>query len=384
MEMVRTRLEDNPDLIATVMMKDAVAGSSADLELEISGSDLNMLDQAAVRIKNLTETLDGFRDVDVTVRAGKSEIRVVPKREVLSDAGMTPQMVGTTLRANLSGIEAGSFKQPERSYDIVIKLAENIGKDQIGEFQFPGDAGHPVILAGLGDIQEGLAPVQITRKDKQRIVKLYSGLDQNLPLGSAAGLLASEIDENGDLPSGYNYTFSGIYEHLEKSNSEMARAGLISIILVFLMLAAILESFRQPVVIMITIPLALIGVVWALIMTGESMGIFVMMGCVMMIGIVVNNAILIVDQLNFNRRKMPTHEAMIKAAGQRFRPIVMTTIAAILGMLPLTLGQGIGSEMRTGVGIASVGGILVSGFLTLIVLPILYDFFTRRSKCKTE
>jgi len=168
---------------------------------------------------------------------------------------------------------------------------------------------------------------------------------------------------------------------MKEAQVEFAEAGIVAIILVILTLAAILESFKQPWFILVTLSLALIGVFWALALTGERLSMFVLMGIVMMIGIVVNNAILIMDQLNVHVSEgIPRHKAMIAASCERFRPIVMITLAAVLGMLPLALGRGIGAEMRNGVGIASAGGILISGVLALIVIPILYDLFTRKSK----
>lgn len=162
--------------------------------------------------------------------------------------------------------------------------------------------------------------------------------------------------------------------------AEFGNAMLTAVVLVILTLAAILESFKQPWLILVTLPLAMIGVLWTLAIGGQSLDTFVILGIVMMIGIVVNNAILIMDQFNVHVAEgIPRHKAMITAACERFRPIVMITLAAVLGMLPLALGRGIGAEMRNGVGLASVGGIFVSGLLTLIVMPILYDLFTRKS-----
>jgi HAE1 family hydrophobic/amphiphilic exporter-1 len=166
---------------------------------------------------------------------------------------------------------------------------------------------------------------------------------------------------------------------MKERRGNLGEAGLIAVVLVILTLAALLESFKQPGLILVTIPLALIGMLWTLYLTGKSLEIFVIMSAVMLIGIVVNNAILIVDQFNIHVRGGATrHRAMINATCERFRPIVMITLAAVLGMLPLATSQGIGAEMRNATGIASAGGILVSGVLTLIVIPILYDLFTRR------
>ena len=237
-----------------------------------------------------------------------------------------------------------------------------------------------MLLTNLGQVEERLAPIQITRKDKRRISKLLANIESKKPLGTAVDELSDAVDEKGNLPPGYEYFFAGTTEVMKEAQVEFAEAGIVAIILVILTLSAILESFKQPWLILVTLPLALIGVFWALAIAGESLSMFVLMGIVMMIGIVVNNAILIIDHFNTHIKEgIPPHKAMVTAASERFRPIVMITIAAVLGMLPLALGRGIGAEMRNGVGIAAVGGILVSGILTLVVMPILYDLFTRRS-----
>ena len=377
--LVRERMEGFPDAIVGVSQPSMIGGQSNPVELEIAGDHLETLDSLVLKTHEFAEEMPGLLDPDTSVRPGKPEIRIRPRRSVLSDLQVPAVGIGMALRANIEGIEAGTYKQDARNYDIVVKLAEEQGKDQIEQFLFPGTDGHPVILASLGEVVETEMPIQITRKDKRRVSKLYAGLDRNLPLGTAVNQISATIDKQINLPPGYDYSFAGHYEFMAEGQEGLAEAGIISLVLVVLTLAAILESFRQPALILVTIPLALIGTVWALALTGESFSIFVIMGIVMMIGIVVNNAILIMDQVNIHIKEgIPRHQAMISAACERFRPIVMITFAAVLGMMPLALGQGIGAEMRNGVGIASAGGILVSGVLTLIVMPILYDLFTRK------
>jgi len=377
-EMVRHRIADYPGAIIGVSQPSLIGGQSNPVELEIAGSDLQELDRLALMSLDLTGEISGFRDPDTTVRPGKPEIRIEPRREVLSDLQAPAVGLGLALRANLEGIEAGTFKQNARNYDIVVKLDEEEGKEQVEQFLFPGASTAPVLLASFGTVAEQEMPIQITRKNKRRITKLTSQLDRELPLGMAVQKLSAAIDDKGNLPPGYDYTFAGEYELMAEAQADLGEAMLTSIILVVLTLAAILESFRQPTLILVTVPLALIGTFWALALGGESISIFVIMGIVMMIGIVVNNAILIMDQFNIHVAEgIPRHKAMITAACERFRPIVMITLAAVLGMLPLALGRGIGAEMRNGVGVASAGGILVSGVLTLIVVPILYGLFTR-------
>lgn len=384
MDDVRARMEGFPDAIVGVSQPSIIGGQSNPIELEIAGEQLERLDRLVLQTQQLVTALPGVLEPDTSVRPGKPELRVVPRRSVLSDLGMPVVPLGLTLRANLEGLKAGTFKQGARSYDIVVKLVELPGKEQVRNFLLPGIAGHPLVLTNLSDVVEREMPIQILRKDKQRVSKLYAQLnEQILPLGAAVAEISAVIDQQVDLPPGYGYNFAGTYEFMAEGQAGLQEAGWIALLLVVLTLAAILESFRQPIIILVTIPLAVIGTVWALAAVGQSFSIFVIMGIVMMIGIVVNNAILIMDQFNvLVQQGVPRHQAMIEASCERFRPIVMITLAAVLGMLPMALGQGIGAETRTGVGIASVGGILVSGILTQITLPILYDLFTRRGNSR--
>jgi len=358
---VRARLVDYPECIVTVTQPTIIGGQSQDVELEIAGSELATLDRLAVRTMELADDIQGYTDTDTTVRPGKPELAILPKRAVLTDLAISPVNLGTALRANLAGLEAGTFKQGDRNYDIVVELADRMGKDQVEQFLFPAAPGRPILLSNLAEVQQRTAPIQITRKDKRRVAKVFANLASSLPIGTAADLLSEQIDARAQFPPGYNYVFSGTYERMSEANAAFGEAFLVAVVLVVLTLAAILESFKQPVLILVTIPLALIGVMWSLALTGFSLSIFVMMGIVMMMGIVVNNAILIMDQFNVHIAEgIPRHKAMIAAACERFRPIVMITLAAVLGMLPLALSRGMGAEMRNGVGIASVGGILVS------------------------
>ena len=375
---IRSRLAAYPDAIVTVSIPVIVGGQASDLELEIAGEEFKTLDRLALSVQDMASAIPGFADTDTTVRAGKPELRVRPRRAVLSDLGAPATTLGMTLRANLEGIEAGTFKRGDRNYDIVVKMAEEQGKQQVEGFLFPGSPGHPVPLTTLGHVTEDLAPVQVTRNDKRRINKFIANLSGK-PMGTGVSDITKAIAADGGLPPGYDYRFAGTYEKMAEAQEALGEAGMVAVVLVVLSLAAIMESFKQPVIILVTLPLGLIGMLWALVWTGTSVGIFVIMGGVMLIGIVVNNAILIMDQFNVHVAEgTPRHKAMVAAACERFRPILMITVAAVLGMMPLAVGKGIGAEMRNGVGIVSVGGIITSGILTLVVVPILYDLFTRR------
>jgi len=383
--LVRQRLQDVSECIVTILLPDIAGQQSTEIEMEIAGDDLATLDRLALQCQDLAESMAVLEEPDTTVRIGKPELKVLPNRAILADMGLPATALGMALRTNLEGSAAGTFKQNARNYDIVVQLEDQPGQAQIPDTLLPGTDGHPLVLAGLSHIEKTRSAIQVTRMDKRRISKLLANIQGNVPLGKAVDSLSRQIDEHVPMPPGYDYRFTGMYEIMADAQNAFGEAGLMALVLVILTLSAILESFKQPWLILVTIPLALIGVIWALLLTGHSFSLFVILGIVMMIGIIVNNAILIMDQFNVHVREGNSrHQAMIVAATERLRPVIMITLAAVLGMLPMAMGRGIGAELRNEVGVASVGGILISGVLTLFVMPILYDLFTRKNGAKTK
>jgi len=374
LDLTRERLGGFTDCIVGVFQPSAIGGIKSDIEFYLFGDDLAKLDQLGTELQRWAETEGSFSEVDTSIRAGKPKIRVTPRRTELADLAMAASSVGMTLRGNIEGLTAGTFTQGDRNYDIVVKFDEQAGREQIQQFLLPGRPGESLLLGSVADVKDTLMPIQILRRDKRRVCKISANC--RVATGIASAKLAAKAKEI--LPPGYDTRFTGDVERMKETSSAMGEAALTAMILVVLTLAAIMESWRQPVLIMLTLPLALIGYMWALFVFGETFSLFVVMSAVMLIGIVVNNAILIMDQFNVHIAEgVPRHEAMAEAAVERFRPIVMITLAAVLGMLPMAISHGIGSELRTGVGIASAGGIFASGVLTMLVVPVLYNLFTR-------
>lgn len=374
LDLTRERLDGFTDCIVGVFQPSAIGGIKSDIEFYLFGDDLAKLDQLGTELQRWAETEGSFSEVDTSIRAGKPKIRVTPRRTELADLAMAAASVGMTLRGNIEGLKAGTFTQGDRNYDIVVKFDEQAGREQIQQFLLPGRPGESLLLGSVADVKDTVMPIQILRRDKRRVCKISANC--RVATGIASARLAAKAKEI--LPPGYDTRFTGDVERMKETSSAMGEAALTAMILVVLTLAAIMESWRQPVLIMLTLPLALIGYMWALFVFGETFSLFVVMSAVMLIGIVVNNAILIMDQFNVHIGEgVPRHEAMAEAAVERFRPIVMITLAAVLGMLPMAISHGIGSELRTGVGIASAGGILASGVLTMLVVPVLYNLFTR-------
>lgn len=381
LRLLEKRFASFTDAIVTISIPSPAGGSDAPLQIEFAGESLSTLDQIATDLKKVAETIPGFTSADTTVRSGKPKIRITPRRDVLSQAQIPAVSLGTSLRGNLEGIKAATFKKADRNYDIVVKFAEQQGTKQVEDYTFAAHDGKSVPLTTFGQVEKVIAPIQIIRKDKQRISKFESYLSRSLPLGTAVSRL-SAIIEKDILPAGYSFKISGQSEMMGEAQQNLAEAAVIAMILVILTLSAVMESFIQPALILLTLPPTLIGMLWALYLTGYSISIFVIMGGVMLIGIVVNNAILIIEHFNHlvQDEKVAPRKAIIQAAGERFRPVVMITLAAILGMLPMAFGAGIGSELRCDIGVASAGGILSSALISIFLIPLVGSLFLRKEE----
>lgn len=368
------------DAIVTISIPSPVGGSDAPLQVEFSGENLNILDQIATTVKSEAENIVGFTSMDTTVRAGKRKIKVIPKRNVLSESQMAAVNLGTALRGNVEGLKAATFKKGDRNYDIVVKFAENEGSEQVKEFSFAGKDGKQIALTNFGQLDQVIAPIQIIRKDKQRISKFESYLSASLPMGKAMNYI-NEFTRKA-MPVGYEFNARGQVEMMHDAQMNLAEAAVIAVVLVLLTLAAIMESFMMPAIILLSVPPMLIGMLWALYLTGYSISIFVLMGGVMLIGIVVNNAILMLEEYNnlAATGTMSKKQALVQACGSSLRPVIMITLAAVLGMLPMAFGSGIGSELRTDIGISSAGGILSSAVISMFLIPIVFSFFLRDKK----
>lgn len=372
-------LSDETDCIITVAVESVMGGISSPLEMKITGDDLAVLDKVGTEVKNMVSSLPDAGDIDSTIRDGKPQLLISPKRAVLSDVGMPAASLGTIMRGNLEGIEAATYKSGDRSYDIRVKFKEQPGQEQVGQFMLPGNAGMPVPLETFANVEKKLIPVQIMRHDKMRTVNITGTLKPGGKLGLLLNDVKANLKEKNMLPPGYEVNWGGDSEMLGDAIADFLEAAILAIVLTYLVLSAILESFIRPFLIMFTLPLGLIGILWALRLTNIGISIFVLLGSVMLIGVVVNAAVLIIDRLGqLTAGGMSRREAMFTAMADTFRAVIMVILASGIGMLPMALSNGISSEMRRGIGIASTGGIVVSGLLSIIIIPLLYVFFTKK------
>ncbi len=370
------------DAIISVSLPSVVGGSANTLELNMSGTDLDAVNSWAMEVKREAMKNPGIAEIDATARDDKPQIKVYPNRPVMSDCNVSPSVIGTIVRANLDGIEASSFKAGSKTIDIRVKYAEKRGYDQVSEFPLPGRPGYNMPFETLVDVEHSHTKNMIYRVDKLRTVKILG----NEVHGYSTQTLLNEIKDVGtdlagtyDNPEQFEIRPAGMAEMMGESILDFMEAIILAVFLTYLTLSAILESFVRPFVVLLTLPMALIGVVWALKISGNNISIFVLLGVVLLIGVVVNAAVLIVDKMGqliaagANRR-----EAMYDAAVQTFRSVLMVIAASGLGMVPIAMATGIGAVNRIGIGAASVGGIIVSGILTVTVLPVVYVFFTKK------
>ncbi len=373
MQIISDRLSAYPDAVVTPSIPNILGQESMPITMAVTGMDLPTLEGVVTQVRRSITADPRFIRPSTSVRAPRQEVQVKPNRALLADASMTASQLGGILRTNLDGTKSAQYKSGARSYDIRVKFAQVPGVQQVEQFQIPLSNGQSVLLPQYADITSAPAPVIISRYDKMRMSALYSSLDPNFPLGNAINEITRIVDEEGLLPSGYSIEFLGMAELMDEAMAEFAEALLTALVLTYLVLAAALESFTRPFYIMLTVPMALIGMMWALKLAGYSISVFVLLGATLLIGIVVNNAVLIIDHTSqLEREGLDTGEAMLQAISLEFRPIIMITIAAALGMWPLATATGLGSEMSVGIGMSSVGGIIVSGVLTLLIIPVIF------------
>lgn len=382
---IRALLRDETDCIISAAVASTMGPPGYQIERNLSGEDLEVLDRTALAIQTAAQDLPGIDVLETTVRDSKPEIRVIPKRPVLSDLGMPPSLLATIVRGNIEGIEAARYKRGDRTYDIRVKLAEQSGKDQIRQFLIPGEDGRPIPLETVAEIVDSRSLVQIYRVDKRRTVKLLSDVKPGATISGVGSDITRTIRTKNLLPPGYTISDTGVSEMLVEIVADFGEAILLAAFLTLLTLSAILESWSRPVFVLLTLPMALIGVVWGLVLSNAAITIFVLLGALMLIGVVVNPAILIVDKMAQHLREgVSRREAMMTAMAEQFRPVLMVVLASGLGMLPMAISRGIGSENRVGIGTASVVGVLVAGVLTMIVLPLIYTLFTGKPRANHE
>ncbi len=361
-------------------------GGNSAVQFMLEGQDNARLEQIKNEVVKSIENIPGLINLDTSSRYGRYELTLYPKRDKLAAAGATVYDLALALRANVEGLVSTQYRESGNQYDIKISLEDEVvdSPDKIKNLSVVV-MGKSYLVSQLADVEFATGVNRLTRYDRYKTV-MFTG---DVASGYTMSDITSQIEERLDkikFPTGYRYQWGGQAKMMSETTVDMIRTFILAVILTYMLLAAILESFAQPILILATVPLALIGVILSLLITGNTFNIVSMMAIIMLVGIVVNNAILIMDYVNIKRREgYSVHDALMEAGKMKLKPIVMSTLAIIAGMLPMAIGIGsTGSEMTRPMGIVSIGGLIVSTFLTLIIIPAFYFLTTKNIHAKKE
>jgi HAE1 family hydrophobic/amphiphilic exporter-1 len=381
---IRKRLESIPGIKYSIGIP-GIGGVQKQLQVSVQGRDVVELDRIAGELVKVLENIPGAVDIDTNLKAAKPTLAVQLDRQVASDLGVTPGVVAESLRPLFAGEEVGTWKAPDgENYTVMARLAPDdrlsrLDLERIWLSTGKQDAdGAPrmVALKDLAKVEVTVGPSQINRRDLQREVQVTANVS-GAPLGQVSQAL-SDFVQKMELPPGYRIVFGGQTKDMAESAAYAGQALLLAVILIYLILASQFGSFLQPFAIMASLPLSIIGVFVGLLVAGSTLNIFSIIGFIMLMGLVTKNAILLVDFANQARaRGLAIREALIEAGAIRLRPIIMTTLAMVFGMLPLALGIGEGAKQRAPMAHAVIGGLISSTLLTLVVVPVILVYIDR-------
>ena len=362
-------------------------GGQSTVDVEIYGYDFETTSAYAVAVKKMIEdSIPGARNVDISRDDDRPELKIIVDKEKAARHGLTSSTVAAYVRDRNYGMTAGYLKEDGDEYDIVVRLKEENRKsiDDVKDFSIPTATGGLVKLSEIAQVKEYFSPPTIERKSRQRYLKV-----EVTPFETSLGELATAIDTkvlpNLEKPVNVTVTLAGDYEDQQESFQDMALLLLIIVILVYVVMASQFESYAKPFIIMMAVPFAFSGVIWALFITNTSLDMIGALGCIMLVGIVVKNGIVLVDYINLMRERGHELNEAISMSGQsRLRPVLMTAATTILGMLPMALSKADGSEMWVPMGIVVIGGLLVSTIVTLVVVPVLYGIMSKHGELDKE
>ena len=355
-----------------------LGADNAPIELVVTAQDNETANKEANRILELLKKVPGSVDAELSTDSGSPEVQVNIDRDKMASLGLNLASVGKTMQTAFSGNTDGKFRAGEYEYDINIRFgdANRQSIDDVRNLMFTNPKGEQIRLSQFAEVKMGSGPSLLERRDKAPSVKVKSKV-VGRPVGDVANEWADQFMNNEKTkPAGVTYIWSKDMENQTEGFGTLGIALLAAIVLVYLVMVSLYDSFVYPFVVLFSIPLALIGVMVILAITGNSLNIFTMLGMIMLIGLVAKNAIMIVDFANMRKAAgANTHDALIQANHARLRPILMTTIAMIFGMIPIAIAKGAGAEMNNGLAWVIIGGLTSSLFLTLIIVPVVYSLF---------
>jgi HAE1 family hydrophobic/amphiphilic exporter-1 len=379
MQGMRGSLEDLPG-VQYRFSRPALFSLSTPLEVVVSGYDLERLQAAAEQVRARMAADDRFADVKTTVEAGNPEIQIVFDQERAARLGLVVRDIADRVVNSVRGEVATRYKLRDKQIDVLVRSVDTraASVEEIRNLIINPGEDSPMPLSAVADVHLALGPAEVRRIGQERVAVVSANLAHG-DLGTAVGVLQAIVSDIA-LPVGTTAFLSGQSEEMADSFRSMQFVLLLAIFLVYLVMASQFESLIHPFVILFTIPLAITGAVWALWITGTTVNVVAYIGVIMLAGIVVNQSIVLIDAVNQAReRGFAKHEAIVEAGRLRLRPILITKLTTILGLLPMALGLGEGAEVRAPMAITVIGGVLLTTFLTLLVIPVVYAVLDRKT-----
>jgi HAE1 family hydrophobic/amphiphilic exporter-1 len=362
----------------------SVGGGNEALQVELRGYDLDQAQKIAERIKTRLETVEGVAGARSGRREGRPEQNIRFLRDKISSLGLTTEEVARAVQTNLGGSRAAAYRTGGEQFPITVRLRpeDRLSVKDLDNVSIRTPDGQAVPLSTLVTTERGRGPTEIQRINGQRVTYISATLSSDAVLGEVVERARSELSTL-QLPEGFSITFGGEYREQQKAQTDFLIAILMALVLIYMVMAGQFERFLDPLIVMFSVPLVLVGVLPTLVFTGTTVNIQSVMGFVMLIGIVVNNAIVLVDYINIMRRErgLELFDAVAEAGRLRLRPILMTTLTTVLGLVPLALGIGAGAEIQAALARVVIGGLVASTLITLILIPAAYvsaDLFARK------
>jgi len=353
----------------------------ASVSIQLRGHDLETSQQLARTVRNRLQAVDGVTDVEIEESEGRPQQDIRVDREKAAELGLGVNEIASTIQTNVAGSRAGVFRIDGEERPIMVRLRpqDRVDIDDIGNVSIRAASGEIIPVSSVIDQRRSRAPTSVNRVDGQRVMYITAELEEGATLGETVPRMEAALSQV-NFPEGYSVYFGGEYEEQQRARDDFTMAIILSLILVYMVMAAQFERFLDPLIVMFSVPVALIGIVPTLIITGTTINMQSLMGVLMLLGIVVNNAIVLIDYINLKRREneeMSLLDAVIGGSRLRLRPILMTTCTTILAMVPLAVGIGVGAEIQAALARVVIGGLLASTLITLFLIPIVYLGLTR-------
>lgn len=382
-EVLRQELSAYPEInLYKCAAGGGAGGSTSTVDIEIYGYDFDQTNILAKEVKQLVaDRVPEARDINISRDEDRAELKIVVDKEKLAYHGLTAANIATFLRNRVNGMPCGYLKEDGYEYDIVVRLDEEDRNtiSKLEDISIATATGSRIKLGEVADIEEYWTPPIIRRKSRQRVVTV-AVTPYQISLGELAAKI-QDVMKTISLPAGITTRIAGDYQDQQETFSDMGMLLMLIVLLVYIVMASQFESLSKPAIIMLSVPFALTGTIMALWITGTSLDLVGALGFVMLVGIVVKNGIVLVDYMNLMRdRGYELNEAIALSGASRLRPVLMTALTTVLGMVPMALSSGEGSEMWQSMGIVVIGGLLVSTFVTLLVVPVFYAVLSRHGE----